>query len=277
MKKVVADAEHLAVTLGDDAVHRFAGVEKPAPGGLRHLVGQCRRAGALIERVVLVPQRLPCVVILRLHRANGRGRSVFSSFLHFETRLPHGIGRVSPEATIFTKRAEFRLARSPSCIRTLTPASERVRRIHGDRRILTICAIPTRASSVPIGVRITLKRGDPFRKLLGADWNKTHWFGTAAERDAALIEMARKHEYSRPGDKPGAEVRQGREAAREPRPVGPQPSSLSTHGRRRFGGVFRRAASAVKKSGPGTGSTPSRLLRRSRWRSTPGLTRCRGR
>jgi hypothetical protein len=54
----------------------------------------------------------------------------------------------------------------------------------------------------PFGVRITLKPGDPFRKLLGADWNKTHWYGTAAERDAALIEMSRKHEYSRSGDKP---------------------------------------------------------------------------
>ena len=39
----------------------------------------------------------------------------------------------------------------------------------------------------PFGVRITLKLGDPFRKLLGADWNKTHWYGTALERDAALI------------------------------------------------------------------------------------------
>lgn len=54
----------------------------------------------------------------------------------------------------------------------------------------------------PFGVRITLKAGDPFRKLLGADWNKTHWFASAGERDAALIEMARKHEYSRPGDTP---------------------------------------------------------------------------
>ncbi|HEU4592829.1 MAG TPA: hypothetical protein VFS13_18115 [Steroidobacteraceae bacterium] len=54
----------------------------------------------------------------------------------------------------------------------------------------------------PYGVRITLQPGDPFRKLLGADWNKTHWYGTAAERDAALIEMSRKHEYSRPGDRP---------------------------------------------------------------------------
>jgi hypothetical protein len=54
----------------------------------------------------------------------------------------------------------------------------------------------------PFGVRITLKGGDPFKKLLGADWNKTHWFGTAAERDAALVEMSRRHEYSRGSDKP---------------------------------------------------------------------------
>jgi hypothetical protein len=43
----------------------------------------------------------------------------------------------------------------------------------------------------PYGLRITLKQGDPFRKLLGADWNKTHWFGTgrrarrSAGRDGA--------------------------------------------------------------------------------------------
>ncbi|HEV8444669.1 MAG TPA: hypothetical protein VGQ27_14385 [Steroidobacteraceae bacterium] len=61
---------------------------------------------------------------------------------------------------------------------------------------------PDAAIQRPYGVRITLKQGDPFRKLLGADWNKTHWYGTAVERDAALAEMARKHEYSRAGDKP---------------------------------------------------------------------------
>src|SRR5688500_10809082 len=54
---------------------------------------------------------------------------------------------------------------------------------------------PDAAIQRPYGVRITLKPGDPFRTLLGADWNKTHWYGSAAERDAALIEMARKHEY----------------------------------------------------------------------------------
>jgi len=54
----------------------------------------------------------------------------------------------------------------------------------------------------PYGLRVSLKPGDPFRKLLGADWHRTHWFTSAAERDAALAEMSRKHEYSRPGDLP---------------------------------------------------------------------------
>jgi hypothetical protein len=52
------------------------------------------------------------------------------------------------------------------------------------------------------GVRVSLRPGDPFRKLLGPDWSRTHWFASAAERDAATQEMARKHEYSRPGDRP---------------------------------------------------------------------------
>lgn len=62
-------------------------------------------------------------------------------------------------------------------------------------------AVSTRKDQ-PYGVRISLRRGDPFGKLLGDDWSRTHWFATAAERDAALAEMSRKHEYSRPGDAP---------------------------------------------------------------------------
>jgi hypothetical protein len=38
--------------------------------------------------------------------------------------------------------------------------------------------------------------------LLGVDWQKTHWYFTAAERDRALAEMSRRHEYSRAGDQP---------------------------------------------------------------------------
>ncbi len=54
----------------------------------------------------------------------------------------------------------------------------------------------------PYGIRVSLKAGDPFAKLLGSDWQRTHWFFTAAERDLKLEDMARKHEYSRIGDQP---------------------------------------------------------------------------
>ena len=54
----------------------------------------------------------------------------------------------------------------------------------------------------PFGVRVRLRPGDPFARLLGADWQKTHWFFTAAERDRVLEDMARRHEYSRIGDAP---------------------------------------------------------------------------
>jgi hypothetical protein len=54
----------------------------------------------------------------------------------------------------------------------------------------------------PYGVRVSLPEGDPFRKLLGDHWHKIHWYPSAAERDAALAEMSRVHEYSRQGDKP---------------------------------------------------------------------------
>lgn len=54
----------------------------------------------------------------------------------------------------------------------------------------------------PYGIRVSLRPGDPFRKIMGADWQRSHWFATAAERDAALADMSRKHEYSRVGDRP---------------------------------------------------------------------------
>jgi hypothetical protein len=54
----------------------------------------------------------------------------------------------------------------------------------------------------PYGIRVRLRRGDPFAKLLGTDWQRTHWFFTAAERDQVLEDMSRKHEYSRIGDQP---------------------------------------------------------------------------
>jgi hypothetical protein len=57
----------------------------------------------------------------------------------------------------------------------------------------------------PFGIRVRLRPGDPFSKLPGADWQRTHWYFTAAERDRMLEEMSRKHEYSRIGDRPALE------------------------------------------------------------------------
>ena len=54
----------------------------------------------------------------------------------------------------------------------------------------------------PYGIRVSLPVGDPFRKLLGPEWHRLHWYATAEERDEALAEMSRRHEYSRSGDRP---------------------------------------------------------------------------
>ena len=54
----------------------------------------------------------------------------------------------------------------------------------------------------PFGIRISLRSDDPFRKLLGPDWHRLYWYRSATERDAALAEMSRLHEYSRPKDSP---------------------------------------------------------------------------
>lgn len=57
-------------------------------------------------------------------------------------------------------------------------------------------------TSKSYGLRVSLRPGDPFRKLLGDDWHRVHWFEDELARDLALAEMSRKHEYSRPGDYP---------------------------------------------------------------------------
>ena len=52
------------------------------------------------------------------------------------------------------------------------------------------------------GIRVTIPDNDPFANLVGDDWNKTHWFNSALERDRTMRDMQREHEYSRRGDKP---------------------------------------------------------------------------
>ena len=57
-------------------------------------------------------------------------------------------------------------------------------------------------SARPFGIEVSLLPGDPFARLVGADWQKLHWFATEPERDAALADMASCHPYSRRGDEP---------------------------------------------------------------------------
>ena len=54
----------------------------------------------------------------------------------------------------------------------------------------------------PYGIRVRIKPRDTFARILGPDWEQTHWFATAHERDKALADMASEHLYSRRGDQP---------------------------------------------------------------------------
>jgi hypothetical protein len=64
---------------------------------------------------------------------------------------------------------------------------------------------PAEAQAKPFGIRVSLRATDPFRKILGSDWHRSHWYATAAERETALAEMSRRHDYSRPHDAPTLE------------------------------------------------------------------------
>jgi len=52
------------------------------------------------------------------------------------------------------------------------------------------------------GIRVSLPPGDTFRRLLGDDWERLHWYHTEHERDQAFENMARRHGYYRNTDTP---------------------------------------------------------------------------
>jgi hypothetical protein len=33
----------------------------------------------------------------------------------------------------------------------------------------------------PYGVRVSLRPGDPFRRIMGAEWHRVHWFASVAK------------------------------------------------------------------------------------------------
>jgi hypothetical protein len=52
------------------------------------------------------------------------------------------------------------------------------------------------------GIRVTLARSDPFRRLVPEKWEMVHWYPDAETRDQALQDMSSRHRYSRMGDAP---------------------------------------------------------------------------
>jgi hypothetical protein len=52
------------------------------------------------------------------------------------------------------------------------------------------------------GIRVSLPAGDTLRNVLGNDWERHHWYASAAERDAAFENMAMRHGYYRKSDSP---------------------------------------------------------------------------
>ena len=52
------------------------------------------------------------------------------------------------------------------------------------------------------GIRVRLTAADPLYRLLGGEFERTHWFESAIERDRELADMAGEHLYSRRGDVP---------------------------------------------------------------------------
>ena len=52
------------------------------------------------------------------------------------------------------------------------------------------------------GIRVTLPPGDTFQRLFGDDWEMLHWYASAAERDTAYEQMAKRHGYYRGTDNP---------------------------------------------------------------------------
>jgi len=52
------------------------------------------------------------------------------------------------------------------------------------------------------GIRVSLAASDPFRHLIQDQWETFHWFIDAEQRDRAIMEMSKRHRYSRIGDQP---------------------------------------------------------------------------
>ncbi len=54
----------------------------------------------------------------------------------------------------------------------------------------------------PFGIRVTLPKNDTLRRIVGDDWERTHWYPSETSRDTAFEQMAQRHGYYRDSDNP---------------------------------------------------------------------------
>ncbi len=52
------------------------------------------------------------------------------------------------------------------------------------------------------GIQVNLAADDTFTKLIGEEWETTHWYTTESERDDAFKQMSERHGYYRNTDSP---------------------------------------------------------------------------
>ena len=107
-----------------------------------------------------------------------------------------------PSVTSFGRRRSLARAISPPD-QLAAPAPIRYRFAHhGNRQRSEHGTHHAGAAAALRHSRAAASAAIRLRSSSARDWQKTHWFFTAAERDRVLEDMSRKHEYSRIGDQP---------------------------------------------------------------------------
>ena len=61
---------------------------------------------------------------------------------------------------------------------------------------------PPPEGELRFGIRVSPQATDPFRRLVDAGWSNVQWFATRRARDAAILDMGKRHPFNRIGDKP---------------------------------------------------------------------------
>ena len=200
----------------------FRAARAPARGAApaRHRA-QRSREGAQLARHADRPRRRSSTSSSRSSRRAAAGCSARSAREDIRHLLKHKRSYCPEQLTA----RERRILATPSAVSRVVDGDRQARlhvrhappvrlgRPRGRRGPATLVSCPVAISNEhnlnspppaakPFGIRVRLRARDPFTRLVGADWQKLHWFATERERDLAFADMAPRHPYSRRGDEP---------------------------------------------------------------------------